>query len=161
MSVYEAISLTYPNIGSIGGGGRYGNLVGRFSKTPVIGSGYAIGTSRMLMTALDSGRIDLSDYESNADAAILIMGQDRVPYAMSVLAQLRDAGIVAVPYLDTDKKFKNQMEFADKIKSKFSIIIGEDEVKSGMLTVKNMATGDQQNLSLDCMVEMLKITSKK
>ncbi len=155
--VYEAESLDYPEIGSIGGGGRYGNLVGKFSKTAIIGSGAAIGTNRMLITALESGRIDLSNYESKADVAVLVMGEKQVPFAMSVLSDLRDAKIVAVPYLNADKKFKNQMEFADKIKSKFSIIIGEDEVKSNMLTIKEMATGKQQNLSINAIIDMLKI----
>jgi histidyl-tRNA synthetase len=121
----------------------------------VIGSGYAIGTNRMLMTALE--RIDLSDYELNADVAVLVMGQDQASYAMSVLAQLRDAKIVAVPYLDTDKKFKNQIEFADKIKSKFSIIIGEDEVKNRMLAVKDMTTGDQIQMTIDDAIRKIKM----
>jgi histidyl-tRNA synthetase len=146
--VYEAQSKTYPEIGSIGGGGRYGNLVGRFSKTTIIGSGCAIGTNRMLITALESGRVDLSAYESNVDVAVLCMGQNNVAYAMSVLAALRDAKIVAVPYLDTGKKVKNQIEFADKIKSRFSVIIGEDEVKNKLVALKNMTTGEQVNLSL-------------
>jgi histidyl-tRNA synthetase len=154
--VYEAESLDYPEIGSIGGGGRYGNLVGKFSKTAVIGSGAAIGTNRMLLTALESGRIDLSKYESKADVSVLVMGQRQVPFAMSVLAALRAAGIVAVPYLDADKKFRNQMEFADKIKSRFSIIIGENEVKSNLLAIKNMTTGEQLNLSLEEAVKRLK-----
>lgn len=155
--VYEAESLDYPEIGSIGGGGRYGNLVGKFSKTAIIGSGAAIGTNRMLITALESGRIDLSEYESKADVAVLVMGEKQVPFAMSVLTGLRSAEIIAVPYLNAEKKFKNQMEFADKIKSKFSIIIGEDEVKSNTLTIKDMATGKQQNLSLGSIIDMLKI----
>ncbi len=155
--VYEAISTTYPEIGSIGGGGRYGNLVGRFSKTQIIGSGYAIGVTRMIMTALESGRIDLTEFENPVSVAVLVMGQDNVAYAMSVLAALRDANIVAVPYLDTSKKFKNQIEFADKIQCKYSIIIGEDEVERQMLTVKNMKSGEQQDLSLSCAIDMLKI----
>jgi histidyl-tRNA synthetase len=76
---------------------------------------------------------------------------------MSVLFRLRAADIVTVPYLDAEKKFKNQIEFADKIKSKFSIIIGEDEVKSNMITIKDMTTGKQQNLSLNDTINMLKI----
>jgi len=153
--VYEAYSKTYPEIGGIGGGGRYGNLVGRFSKTTVIGSGYAIGTNRALITALE--RIDLSTYKSNVDAAVLVMGQPQVEYGMSVLAKLRSEGIVAVPFLDTDKKFKAQMEFADKINTKFSVIIGEDEVKNNLITLKDMGTGEQTGLKLD---EAIKIILK-
>ncbi len=154
--VYEAYSKTYPEIGSIGGGGRYGNLVERFSKTKVIGSGYAIGVTRMIMTALESNRIDLSEFQSPIDAAVLIMGVSQVAYAMAVTASLRNERIIAIPYLDTEKKFKSQIEFADKIKSKFSIIIGEDEVKNQTLSVKNMTTGDQQTLSLSDTIKLLK-----
>ena len=152
--VYEAESLDYPEIGSIGGGGRYGNLVGRFSKAKIIGSGYAIGTNRMLITALD--RVDLSKYESRADVAVLCMGADVVGYAFAVTAALRNAGISTIPYLDADKKFKNQMEFADKIGCKFSVIIGEDEVKDKVITLKNMNTGEQQKLTLEEAIKVLK-----
>lgn len=110
-----------------------------------------------MVALLEADKIDLSVFEQPVTAAILIMGQDQVPYSMSVLIALRDAGISSIPYLDTEKKFKNQIEFADKIRTKFSIIIGEDEVKNQMLTVKNMKTGEQQNLSLSCATEMLKI----
>ncbi|MCL2018054.1 MAG: histidine--tRNA ligase [Alphaproteobacteria bacterium] len=152
--VYEAYSLTYPEIGSIGGGGRYGNLVGKFSKTSVIGSGYAIGTSRMMMTALE--RIDLSEYESNVDTAVLVMGQGQVEYAMSVLARLRDAGIVAVPYLDIDKKFKVQVEFADRIAARYSVIIGEDEAAGKTVTIKDMNTGKQQIATVEQAIKAIK-----
>jgi len=152
--VYEAISMTYPELGSIGGGGRYGNLVGRFSKTQIIGSGYAIGTNRALITALE--RMDLSRYKTAVDVAVLIIGQESVAYAMKILSELRDNDIVAVPYLDVDKKFKNQMEFADKINCKFSIIIGEDEVKSNTLTIKDMASGEQKQATLSKAINVVK-----
>ena len=75
---------------------------------------------------------------------------------MSVLNALRDAGVPSVAYLDTDKKFKNQIEYADKIMAKFSIIIGEDEVKNKVVTVKDMSTGNQQTLSLADAIKMVK-----
>ena len=84
------------------------------------------------------------------------MGNGNLPYAMSVLNALRDAGVPSVAYLDTDKKFKNQIEYADKIMAKFSIIIGEDEVKNKVVTVKDMSTGNQQTLSLADAIKMVK-----
>ena len=140
----------------LGGGGRYENLISKFSKTKIIGVGAAFGPSRILVPLLEDGKIDLLRFETTVDAAVLVMGQGQVPYAMSILAQLRDAGIVSVPYLDTDKKFKNQIEFADKIKSKFSIIIGEDEVKEQVLTVKNMATGEQKKMTVERAIKTIK-----
>ncbi|MCL2758026.1 MAG: histidine--tRNA ligase [Alphaproteobacteria bacterium] len=132
----------------LGGGGRYENLVGKFSKTKIIGVGAAFGPSRILVPLLEDNKIDLLPFESNIDAAVLVMGQAQTAYAMSALNALRDANIVAVPYLDTDKKFKNQMEFADKIKSRFSIIIGEDEVKEQAVTIKNMTSGEQSKMTV-------------
>ena len=76
---------------------------------------------------------------------------------MRVLAALRGEGIVAVPYLDANKKFKNQIEFSDKIKADYSVIIGDSERESEMLAVKNMKTGEQQNLNLFDTISTLKL----
>jgi histidyl-tRNA synthetase len=111
----------------------------------------------MMVALLEDDRINLEKFESPVMVSVLVMGESTVPFAMSVLSKLRAADIVSVPYLDADKKFKNQIEFADKIKSRFSIIIGEDEVKSNMITIKDMATGKQQNLSIVDTINMLKI----
>jgi histidyl-tRNA synthetase len=153
--VFEFFLTKFPELGAVGGGGRYEDLASKFSKTKIIGVGAAVGFSRLMVALLDENRIDLAQFENSIDVAVLVMGQDNVPYAMSVLTALRAAGIVAAPYLDTEKKFKNQIEFADKIKSKFSIIIGEDEVKNQAVSVKDMATGQQQNLSLADAVKAL------
>ena len=84
------------------------------------------------------------------------MGNDQVVYAMRVLSALRASDIVAVPYLDAGRKFKNQVEFADKINADYSIIIGDAERESEMLTVKNMETGQQQQLDIENTVKLLK-----
>ena len=76
------------------------------------------------------------------------MGNENLSYAVSVLNAMRDAKIPAVAYLDADKKFKNQIEYADKIKTKFSVIIGESEKENQVVALKNMATGEQQLLSV-------------
>jgi len=109
-----------------------------------------------MVALLEENRIDLTQFESPIDATILVMGQNQVPYAMSVLAALRNAKIVAVPYLDADKKFKNQIEFADKIRTKFSIIIGEDEASNQELSVKNMTTGEQEKMTVEKAILVLR-----
>lgn len=154
--VFEFFLENFPELGAVGGGGRYEDLASKFSKTKIIGVGAAVGFSRLMVALLDENKIDLTQFESPIDAAVLAMGQAGVSYAMSVLVALRGANVVAVPYLDTEKKFKNQIEFSDKIRARFSIIIGEDEVKNQTLAVKNMTTGEQQNLSLSDAIDMLK-----
>ena len=154
--VFEFFLERFPELGAIGGGGRYEDLASKFSKTKIIGVGAAVGFSRLMVALLDENKIDLTEFASPVDVAVLIMGNENVAYAMRVLAALRDANIAAVPYLDADKKFKNQIEFANKINAKFSVIIGEDEVKNKLLSVKNMATGDQVSLNLNDAIKAIK-----
>ncbi len=154
--VFEFFSIDYPDLPAVGGGGRYENLVSKFSKTKIVGVGASIGVSRLLVALMESGKIDLSKFESGTDVAVLVMGNDNLPYAMSVLNALRDAGVPSVAYLDTDKKFKNQIEYADKIMAKFSMIIGTDEVKNKVVAVKDMASGEQQTVSLADAIKLVK-----
>ena len=154
--VFEFFSIDYPDLPAVGGGGRYENLVSKFSKTKIVGVGASIGVSRLLVALMESGRIDLSQFESNVDVAVLVMGDENLPYAMSVLNDLRGAGVPSVAFLDTDKKFKNQIEYADKIRAKFSAIIGTDEVKNKQIALKNMATGDQVSVTVPDAIKMIK-----
>lgn len=154
--VFEFGLTKFPELGTAAGGGRYADLAGKFSKTKIIGVGAAIGFSRIFVALMESGKIDLTQFESGTDVAVLVMGDENMPYAMSVLNTLRDEKIPSVAYLDTDKKFKNQIEYADKIMAKFSMIIGEDEVKNKVVTVKDMATGNQQVLPVADAIKLVK-----
>ena len=146
--VFEFKLLSHPELGTAAGGGRYADLAGKFSKTRIIGVGAAIGFSRIFVALMESGAIDLTQFESPVDVAVLCMGNENLSYAVSVLNAMRDAKIPAVAYLDADKKFKNQIEYADKIKAKFSVIIGESEKENQVAALKNMLTGEQQLLSV-------------
>ena len=154
--VFEFFSVDYPYLPAVGGGGRYENLTSKFSKTKIVGVGASIGVSRLLVALMEDDKIDLSRYESPITAAVLPMGNSSVPFAMSVVNALRGKNVACVAYLDAEKKFKNQMEYADKIVAKYSLIIGEDEVKSKQVSVKNMATGEQQKLSLSDTIKLIK-----
>lgn len=154
--VFEFKSLKYPDLGTVAGGGRYADLAGKFSKTKIIGVGAAIGFSRIFVALMESGSIDLSQFESPVDVAVLCMGNENLPYSVSVLNALRDENIASVAYLEAEKKFKNQIEYADKIKSRFSMIIGEDEAKNKLVSLKNMQTGNQQTLSLADAIKTIK-----
>lgn len=154
--VFEFKLLSHPELGTAAGGGRYADLAGKFSKTKIIGVGAAIGFSRIFVALIESGAIDLSQFENSIDAVVLVMGGENLAYAMGVVNALRDENIATSVYLDADKKFKNQIEYADKIKAKYSIIIGADEVKNQVLSVKDMVSGNQQNLSVTDTVKLLK-----
>lgn len=154
--VFEFKLIEHPELGTAAGGGRYADLAGKFSKTKIIGVGAAIGFSRIFVALLESGQIDLTRFSSPIRAAILVMGANNVAYASSVLNALRDNEIASVSYLDTDKKFKNQIEYADKIRADYSIIIGDSERESNTLAVKDMQSGQQQTLDLPSAIELLR-----
>jgi histidyl-tRNA synthetase len=155
--VFEFKLINHPELGTAAGGGRYADLTGKFSKTKIIGVGAAIGFSRIFAAMLENNQIDLSQFENPIDVAVLVMGDNNVAYASSIVNTLRDENIAAVSYLDTDKKFKNQIEYADKIKAKFSMIIGDNESQGKVVALKNMLSGEQQTLSLADAIKLVKV----
>ncbi len=155
--VFEFKLINHPELGTAAGGGRYADLAGKFSKTKIIGVGAAIGFSRIFAAMLENNQIDLTRFETPIDVAVLVMGDNNVAYASGIVNALRDENIAAVSYLDTEKKFKNQIEYADKIKAKFSMIIGDDESKNQLVALKNMESGEQQSLSVVDAIKLLKV----
>lgn len=154
--VFEFKLLDYPELGTAAGGGRYENLASKFSKTKIVGVGAAIGFSRIFASMLENNQIDLTRFANPTDVAVLVMGNNNVAYAANVVNALRDKGIVAVSYLDTDKKFKNQIEYADKIGARFSMIIGDDEVAKKVVALKDMQSGNQETLSINDAIKKIK-----
>lgn len=155
--VFEFKLVNHPELGTAAGGGRYADLVGKFSKTKIIGVGAAIGFSRIFAAMLENNQIDLTRFETPIDVAVLVMGDNNVGYASRIVNALRAENIAAVSYLDTDKKFKNQIEYADKICARFSMIIGDNESENQLVALKNMQTGEQQSLSLADAIKLIKV----
>lgn len=155
--VFEFKLTDHPELGTAAGGGRYENLASKFSKTKIVGVGAAIGFSRIFASMLENNQIDLTRFLNPVDVAVLIMGDNNVAYASRVVNELRDNGIVAVPYLDTDKKFKNQIEYADKVGARFAVIIGDDEVANKVVALKNMTSGNQDSLSVKDAIKKIKV----
>ena len=172
--MFEFKLIEHPELGTAAGGGRYADLAGKFSKTKIIGVGAAIGFSRIFWALLEGGKIDVSRFARPVTAVILVMGNDNVAYAMRVADEMRAAGISteglragtdmppvwcvsrAATYLDTEKKFKNQIEFADKIGAPFSVIIGDTEVGNNTVALKDMTSGSQREIAVEDLVKLLK-----
>ena len=76
-------------------------------------------------------------------------------YAIKTANELRNAGINSEVYFD-DKKLKAKFKYADRLKIPYVIVIGEDEINSGKLTIKNMETGEQEQLTVEKIIEKLK-----
>ncbi len=140
-------------IGSIGGGGRYDDLTGVFGLKNVSGVGISFGADRIYLVMEELG---LFPEQSEASLKALFVAFDEAShlYAFKCLRQLRTAGINAELYPEP-AKLKKQMKYANARSVPFVILIGEEEMTSGELTLKNMETGSQDKLTLDAIIAQL------
>lgn len=152
-TVYETILNDYPEMGSVCSGGRYENLAGYYTNKKLPGVGISIGLSR-LFYKLKEAEIIKARESTTARVMILPMLED-MTYTFSTATALRNAGInTEVNY--TKKSVKAMMNYANRIGVSYVMILGEDEQKQNLVTIKNMETGEQELCSLDKAIEMLK-----
>ncbi len=152
-TVYETILNEYPSMGSVCSGGRYDNLAEFYTNKKLPGVGISIGLSRLFYKLQEAGIIE-SSKATTADVMILPMNED-LTYALNTAKVLRDANInTEVNY--SKKSVKSMMNYANRIKVPYVIIIGEDEEKQNKVTLKNMTTGEQSKLTANEVVEILK-----
>ena len=136
----------------LAGGGRYNNLVENIGGPSVPGVGFAIGVERLLL-ALEYEGLDNIEFNP-VDVYIFGASDNEKEYIMKLANDLRGSGFkIDVDY--ESKSFKNNFKRADKLKSKFVIIIGEEEVKTKVLTVKNNKTKEEYKVSIDELVKFL------
>ena len=144
--VYEA-ELTFEiedekgrprNFGSVAGGGRYDDLVKRFTGQAVPATGVSIGVDRLLAALHAKGRIDTS---AKGPVIVTVMDRDRMADYQSMVAELRNVGIRAEVYLGNPKNFGNQLKYADKRHSPVAIIAGGDEFDNDLVQIKDLVLG--------------------
>ena len=143
-TVFETILNDYPELGSVCGGGRYDNLAGYYTDQKLPGVGIAIGLTRLFYQLSEKNLIK-SNKTSIADVLILPMDENAIERGYEVASKLRLEGVSCQLYLE-DKKFKNKINYADKLKIPFVVIIGEDEVNNGYVTVKDMFNFNQEKV---------------
>ncbi len=144
--VYEA-ELTFEifddkgrkrQFGSVAGGGRYDDLVKRFTGQEVPATGISIGVDRLLAALREKGRLDNS---STGPVVITVMDRDRMADYQTMVAELRNAGIRAEVYLGNPKNFGNQLKYADARNSPVAVIEGGNEKDAGVVQIKDLALG--------------------
>jgi histidyl-tRNA synthetase len=140
-------------IGSIGGGGRYDDLTSIFGLKDVSGVGISFGIDRIYIVMEE-----LALFPANIDVSTRVMfanfGNDEASYCLPLLKQLRALGINSELY-PKKAKMKKQMTYANNKGIQFVVLIGENEMESGILTVKNMDSGQQSNLNITDLIKEL------
>jgi histidyl-tRNA synthetase len=141
-------------MGSIGGGGRYDDLTGMFGLKDLTGVGISFGADR-IYDVLEE--LNLFPNSAQQGTKVLISNFDETAesYALPLLQQLREAGIATELY-PSAAKLKKQMSYADAKNIPYVVLIGEEELQSGLLTLKDMASGEQQKLEAAKIIEKLR-----
>lgn len=149
-TVYETILKEYPSIGSVCSGGRYDDLAGFYTDKKLPGVGISIGLTRLFDQLLDNNIININE-ASIIDMLIVPFCED-YEYIFKVYNTLKKNNIkVDICYLD--KGFKQKMKYANKINAKYVILIGEDEIKENVISLKDMVTGEQEKLTIEDLLE--------
>lgn len=124
--------------GSVAGGGRYDDLVKRFTGQSVPATGVSIGVDRLLAALHAKGRMDGT---TQGPVVVTVMDRDRMADYQAMVGELRQAGIRAEVYLGNPKNFGNQLKYADKRGSPVAIIEGGDEKAQGVVQIKDLILG--------------------
>ena len=140
--------------GSICGGGRYDDLTGLFGMKGISGVGISFGADRIYDVLLDQGLFPEAELNSLSVLAVNF-GEREARYALKVVTALRERGVSAELY-PANAKLKKQMSYADSRKAKFVLLIGEKEMDSGQIAVKDMIRGNQQEMTLDELIQICK-----
>jgi histidyl-tRNA synthetase len=128
--------------GSLGGGGRYDNLVGMFLGQSIPACGFSLGLERILVVMGERGMFPPSLATTPADVMVAVFDGADMPHAMRVASRLREAGLRAFVYPDADKIGK-QIKYADSRGIPFVALLGSDEIANGTITVKHLAAKTQ------------------
>ncbi len=145
--IFETVLTNLPEIGSVFSGGRYDNLVTRFTGQNIPAVGASLGVDR-LFAAMQKLSL-FEDMSSPVDALIFNLSQDFLKTYYEFARMLRDMGIAVSLYLGEDKSFSSQLAYAVKKQIPFAVIYGENEQKKNMVTIKNMIERTQKEVPMN------------
>lgn len=153
-TVYETNLVNYPKLGSICSGGKYENLTGYYTEQKLPGIGISIGLTR-LFSQLKEEKLIESSKKCLIDVLILPMDDNNLNYALKVANELRSNDVKTDVYYGS-KALKKKLNYANKLGVEYVIVIGEDEEKNDVVTLKNMILGTQEQLNILDVVKNVK-----
>lgn len=151
-TIFEVV-LSGVAVGSVCGGGRYDDLTGIFGMPGISGVGISFGVDR-LFDAMEELNLFRDETAQSSRVLICTMDAESMRYGIGLLRDLRAAAVAAELYPDA-ARMKKQLDYANRRSIPFVIVIGESERNSGQLALKEMATGQQENLSREALLKRL------
>lgn len=142
--------------GSLGGGGRYDNLVGMFAGEDIPACGFSLGLERIIVVMTEREMFPADLTTSPADVLVASLGEDSLPAAISIATDLRKAGVRVSVYPEPVSKPQKSLAYADSQNIPVAILIGEHELKNGVVTVRNLVERNQESPQLQIAVDVTK-----
>lgn len=153
-AIFEVAAPKEVAMGSIGGGGRYDDLTGIFGLKNMSGVGISFGLDRIALV-IEELNLFPETVTATSKAIFINFGDKEALYSMKAIAKLRAKNIKVELYPD-NAKIGKQFQHADKRGIPFAILVGEEEIKNQEFTLKNLATGEQQKVNFENLLELLK-----
>ena len=153
-TAFEFISGDIGAQSTVCGGGRYDGLVEQVGGPATPGVGFGMGIERLLMT-LEGCKVEIPEPDT-LDVFIIPLGDEAIATSLKISKYLRINGVSS----DSDhlkRSMKAQFKYSDKVNAKFTIVLGESEIESGNITLRNMSTGEQTSLGMDEMHKIVEI----
>ncbi len=145
-TVFEFVSHDIGAQGTVCGGGRYDGLIEELGGQPTPSLGFGMGIERLLLL-LDSQKIEIPQ-PPVCDLYVIGMGEQAKRKAFQIIEGVRNSSLIAEGDI-VGRSMKAQMKYADKIKAKFSMVIGDNELQSNQAKLRNMENGDERMVPLD------------
>ena len=143
-TAFEFVTTKIGAQGTVCGGGRYDHLVEEIGGPSIPGVGFGLGKERLLIL-MEQNDIVVDD-PNVPDISVSFIGDKARLYALDLVHKLRAGGVSAI--IDTlNRNLKGQMKYANKLNARYSVVIGENEIEKGIVTLKNMYSGEQKEIS--------------
>ena len=139
-TVYETVLNDLPGVGSVCSGGRYDDLASNYTNTQLPGAGISIGLSRLFYKLLEAGVIKPAQ-QSLAQVIVMPLDDATVPRALEVASHLRALGTPTIVHTEPGA-MKKKFRYADRMGCRYVVVIGENELATGELSVKDMESGE-------------------
>jgi len=153
-TAFEFVTTSIGAQGTICGGGRYDNLIEQLGGPPIPGVGFGLGIERLLLV-MESNGIEIPKPDS-ADVFVAVMGEKAKKFGLSLTRKLRNQGIKAEMDL-LARNLKGQFKYADRLDAKYTVVIGDNELAEGKVSLKKMATSEQKLISIDDIINEIQI----
>lgn len=149
-TAFEFVTTKIGAQGTVCGGGRYDHLIEELGGPPIPGVGFGLGIERLIML-MEANDVKFPE-ESRPEVFIAVMGEAAKSFGLKLCRELRQKGVIAE--MDTlSRNIKGQFKYADRLGAKYTLVIGEDELKKGVVSLKDMAKSEQREIKIETIYE--------